>query len=93
MVLEGVHLVPGMLPPIEGALVVQCVLAIEDEEVHRSHFWIRDARPEGVRRGARSTSTRLDEIRLIQDYIVERARRERRARDRERRTSSSRSAP
>src|SRR5262249_52882029 len=27
MVLEGVHLVPGMLPPIEGALVVHCCLA------------------------------------------------------------------
>jgi len=30
MVLEGVHLVPGMLPPIENALVVQCVLGIND---------------------------------------------------------------
>ena len=53
LVLEGVHLVPGMLPPqLEGALVVQCVLAIEDEETHAAHFWVRDAalgRPAPVR--------------------------------------------
>ena len=48
MVLEGVHLVPGLIPPpIEGALVVQCVLAIEDEDEHRTHFAVRDA---GIRR-------------------------------------------
>lgn len=39
MVLEGVHLVPGMVPvSIEGVLVVQCVLAIEDKAEHASHF-------------------------------------------------------
>ena len=47
--LEGVHLVPGMLPPVEGALVVHCVLAIEDEELHASHFWVRDAASDGLR--------------------------------------------
>src|SRR5690242_14261578 len=42
MVLEGVHIVPGLLPKeIEGAVVVQCVLAIEDEMEHRSHFEFR----------------------------------------------------
>ena len=56
MVLEGVHLVPGMLPPIEGALVVQCVLAIEDEEEHSTHFLVRDAALDGLGR-VRSTST------------------------------------
>src|SRR5207244_5329012 len=50
MVLEGVHLVPGLLPGrIDDALVVQCVLAIEDETAHASHFWVRDAASEGVR--------------------------------------------
>ena len=43
MVLEGVHLVPGMMPTeIEGALVVHAILAIESEEVHRTHFHVRD---------------------------------------------------
>ena len=49
MVLEGVHLVPGMIPPIEDALVVQCVLAIQSEEAHAGHFWIRDAASDGLR--------------------------------------------
>lgn len=75
MVLEGVHLVPGMLPAVfEGALVVQCVLAIENEEAHASHFWIRDAASEGVRPVQRYLDA-LGDIRLIQDLIVERARR------------------
>jgi len=75
MVLEGVHLVPGMLSTeIEGALVVQCVLAIHDEEIHRTHFWIRDVSSDGVRPGDKYLSG-LPEIRMVQDYIVERARR------------------
>jgi 2-phosphoglycerate kinase len=74
MVLEGVHLVPGMLPPIEGALVVQCVLAIDDEEEHSTHFLIREAGYEGLRPHAKYID-RLDDIRRIQDLIVRRARR------------------
>src|SRR5438445_8133057 len=50
MVLEGVHLVPGMLPlMLTDALVVPCVLSIPDEEAHAAHFWIRDATSEGLR--------------------------------------------
>ena len=74
MVLEGVHLVPGMLPPIESALVVQCVLEIEDEDTHESHFWVRDAVSQGLRPVQRYIDS-LGDIRFIQDYIVERARR------------------
>jgi 2-phosphoglycerate kinase len=74
MVLEGVHLVPGMLPPIDGALVVQCVLAIDDEEEHSTHFLIREAGSEGLRPHAKYID-RLDDIRRIQDLIVRRAHR------------------
>jgi 2-phosphoglycerate kinase len=75
MVLEGVHLVPGMLETeLERALVVQCVLAIHDEEIHRTHFWSRDVYSNGVRAGDKYFAG-LPEIRMIQDYIVERARR------------------
>src|SRR5215831_8247630 len=42
-VLEGVHLVPGMVPRIEGALVAQCVLKIDDIDAHYGHFMVRDA--------------------------------------------------
>jgi 2-phosphoglycerate kinase len=73
MVLEGVHLVPGMLPPIENALVVQCVIAITSEETHASHFWIRDLTSNGVR-SLDKYLERLSDIRYLQDYIVDRAR-------------------
>jgi 2-phosphoglycerate kinase len=73
MVLEGVHLVPGMLPKqIEGALVVECVLAIDDAEAHASHFWIRDTDSEGVRPYEKYLDS-FDDIRLIQTYILGRA--------------------
>jgi 2-phosphoglycerate kinase len=74
MVLEGIHLVPGMLPKeIEGALVVECVLAIDDAEAHAGHFWIRDNDSEGVRPYEKYLDA-LDDIRLIQTYILGRAR-------------------
>jgi len=76
MVLEGVHLVPGMVaaPQFPGAFVVQCVVAIEDENLHRAHFWVRDHATEGLRPLERYLDA-LPQIRLIQDYLVERARR------------------
>jgi 2-phosphoglycerate kinase len=74
MVLEGVHLVPGMLPKeIKGALVVQCVLSIEDAEAHAAHFWIRDTDSEGVRPYEKYLDA-FDDIRLVQTYILGRAR-------------------
>ncbi len=73
LVLEGVHLVPGMLQHVEGALVVHCVLAIEDEKLHESHFWVRDARSEGLR-PVRKYLDALADIRTIQDFVIEQAR-------------------
>jgi 2-phosphoglycerate kinase len=73
MVLEGVHIVPGLLPvSVEGAVVVQCVLAITDEEEHRSHFEFRDAASNGVRALDKYLQG-FPEIRRIQDHIVARA--------------------
>ena len=72
MVLEGVHLVPGMLPSIDGALVAQCVLAIDDVDVHASNFMVRDAGSNGIRPHEKYTD-RLGDIRRIQDHIVARA--------------------
>ncbi len=74
-VLEGVHLVPGMLATnYPGAFVVQCVVAIEDENLHRSHFWVRDYSTEGLRPLEKYLDS-LPQIRQIQEYLVERARR------------------
>lgn len=75
MVLEGVHLVPGMVSvERRDALVVQCVVAISDEEVHRSHFWVRDHTTDGLRPLDKYLEG-LTEIRRIQDALVERAHR------------------
>ena len=74
-VLEGVHLVPGMLATdYPGAFVVQCVVAIEDENLHRSHFWVRDYATEGLRPLEKYIEG-MPEIRLIQEALIERAHR------------------
>ena len=73
MVLEGVHLVPGMLPEqIENALLVHVVTSIEPEAVHASHFAIRDFVSGGTRPHDRYLD-HLADIRHIQDFIVEEA--------------------
>jgi 2-phosphoglycerate kinase len=75
MVLEGVHLVPGMIS-IErtDALVVHCVVAISDEDVHRSHFWVRDHATEGLRPLDKYLDG-MPEIRAIQESLIARAER------------------
>jgi 2-phosphoglycerate kinase len=74
MVVEGVHVVPGMLTvSADDARVVECVLTIEDEVAHAGHFWIRDA-TSGGERPVRKYLDRLDDIRRLQDWLVERAR-------------------
>ena len=76
MVLEGVHLVPGILPAeLAGALVVHVVVEIADEDVHRVHFHVRDVTTGGIRAMDKYLS-RIDDIRRIQTYVVGRARRE-----------------
>jgi 2-phosphoglycerate kinase len=75
LVLEGVHLVPGMVAVnVPGAFVVQCVIAIEDESLHRGHFWVRDYSTDGLRPLEKYLDA-LPQIRQIQDYLVERAHR------------------
>ena len=71
MVLEGVHLVPGLLPSLDDrALVSACVLRIEDETAHASHFFSREA---GTERRMDKYLNRFDEIRRLQRFVVERA--------------------
>ncbi|HZP74282.1 MAG TPA: hypothetical protein VFA97_13005 [Gaiellaceae bacterium] len=76
MVLEGVHLVPGLLPAeVDGVLLVHIVLEIADEDVHRLHFHVRDSATGGVRPMSRYLD-RLDDIRRVQSYVSGRSRRE-----------------
>jgi 2-phosphoglycerate kinase len=76
LVLEGVHLVPGVLPAElrEQTVVVHAVLAVEDEARHRSHFLLRS---EAQARGpATRYVERLQTIRKLQDHLVADARRD-----------------
>jgi 2-phosphoglycerate kinase len=74
MVLEGVHLVPGLLPAeLENVLVSACVLQISDETSHAQHFFSRES---GEDRPMAKYLDRFEEIRRLQRYIVGRAERE-----------------
>jgi 2-phosphoglycerate kinase len=74
MVLEGVHLVPGLVTPALGDVVlVSCVLTIEDEDEHAHHFC---SRADGSERPMSKYLARFDQIRAIQDLLVQRAERE-----------------
>jgi 2-phosphoglycerate kinase len=76
MVLEGVHLVPGLLPrELERAILVHVVLEIGDESVHRMHFQARHGATGGSRAMDKYIGS-LDDIRRVQTYISGRARRE-----------------
>jgi 2-phosphoglycerate kinase len=72
IILEGVHVVPGLLPSfLPGALLCPFILSIEDETAHAQHFFSRG--------GGRPFSSYLDhfeEIRRLQRFIVGRAERE-----------------
>jgi 2-phosphoglycerate kinase len=75
IVLEGVHLVPGLVPEeIDGAVLVHAVLRVESEVVHRTRFHVRDTATGGTRAMEKYLG-RLDAIRAIQDYIVDAAER------------------
>ena len=71
--LEGVHVVPGLVPAaLEGAIVSQCLIVVEDEEEHARHFYVRDVDSEGVRPIEKYLHA-LPDIRRVQDYLVARA--------------------
>jgi 2-phosphoglycerate kinase len=70
IVIEGVHVAPGMLSEELGSrcLVVEAVLVVEDDELHRAHFEAR-----GDRRPAERYIARFDQIRHIQDHLTGKA--------------------
>ncbi len=74
MVLEGVHLVPGLMPtPVTGAVIVPCLLTVPDQEQHADRFWLRDLAPVENRPAQRYLRS-LENIRLIDHDLVRRAR-------------------
>jgi 2-phosphoglycerate kinase len=53
LIIEGAHVVPGFIKPDHAgdAVIVHLVVAVDDEALHRSHFYVRAhetrARPQG----------------------------------------------
>jgi 2-phosphoglycerate kinase len=70
MVLEGVHVAPGYIEPsqFKNASVVQVLIGVDDEEAHRSHFYIREVQTEGTRPFERYRAN-FTNIRLLGRYI------------------------
>jgi 2-phosphoglycerate kinase len=70
-IIEGAHVVPGIVDPrfFKDAFVVQMVLAVDDEQQHRSHFEIREVETEGARPFSRYLDN-FESIRKIQDYVM-----------------------
>jgi 2-phosphoglycerate kinase len=75
MVIEGVHLVPGYLDTaaFENAWVVPLVIAVDDDEAHLSHFFIREIQTDGTR-PLEKYRENFDSIRLLGRYIEDLAR-------------------
>jgi 2-phosphoglycerate kinase len=73
-VVEGIHVVPGLVTADKhaGAVVVQVMLTVSDEEVHQAHFFTRGTDSGGLRAMDRYLK-RFGEIRRIQEYLVARA--------------------
>ncbi|MQA98692.1 MAG: hypothetical protein GEU78_00120 [Actinobacteria bacterium] len=70
MIIEGAHLVPGFLEGVDSdeALIVPLLVVVEDEDLHRSHFFLR-GRDLG-KRGHERYLNNFKKIRKIQKYMV-----------------------
>jgi 2-phosphoglycerate kinase len=75
IVLEGVHLLPEIPDPElrRQAIDVRVLLTARDESEHRGHFHIRGAQ---TPRAPGRYLEAFDRIRVLQDYLIERAERE-----------------
>ncbi len=75
LVIEGVHCVPGAIEGLAqlDAVVVQVVVSIDDEDLHRSHFL---ARGDSQRRAVERYLGAFGRIRRLQSYIIDHAQRE-----------------
>lgn len=70
LVLEGIHVAPGYIEPsqFKDASVVQVLITVDDEESHRSHFYIREVQTEGMRPFERYRE-HFENIRLLGTYV------------------------
>lgn len=70
-IVEGVHVVPGLIREPEDALVVQLLLCVDEEDRHRSHLSGR-SQEQPYRPGQRYLD-HFSEIRQIQNELLRRA--------------------
>jgi 2-phosphoglycerate kinase len=77
LVIEGIHLVPGLAPRLRtaDALVVTLMLAVRDADDHREHFGRREGHT-AQGRPATAYLEHFDEIRMLQEFMVAQAERE-----------------
>jgi 2-phosphoglycerate kinase len=70
IIIEGAHLVPGFLSNVEtsAAVIVPLLVAVEDEDLHLSHFYVR-SRDTRSRPSDRYVAN-FKKIRRIQKYMV-----------------------
>ncbi len=69
MVIEGAHILPGFIKPEyqHQAFIIQAVVAVNDAEQHKSHFYVREI--EGApNRPHDKYIENFENIRKIQDY-------------------------
>ena len=72
-VIEGIHVVPGMLAmPPQGVFQISFLVALQDERTHLERFATREALTGRRRRHSRYTE-HFHEIRTIQRYLIEQA--------------------
>ncbi|MGH2726049.1 MAG: 2-phosphoglycerate kinase, partial [Actinomycetota bacterium] len=69
VIIEGAHVVPGFVrqEPADDAVIVPLVVAVDDEDLHRSHFYVRahETRARPQERYLQS----FGNIRKVQKYI------------------------
>lgn len=70
LVVEGVHLVPGSVDPAlrERCVLVEALVTVDDEEMHRGHFSLR-----GRQRPSERYLAHFHQIRKLQDYLARKA--------------------
>jgi 2-phosphoglycerate kinase len=73
LILEGAHLVPGFIESLDEigsdrAVVVSVLISVDDEKLHRSHFYRRDT--DTRHRGNSRYLANFKKIRRIQKYMV-----------------------
>lgn len=74
VIIEGIHLVPGLLPlgDYDNVTLLEIVLGIDDEERHKSHFKARNKQTQG-RRDEQAYLEHFSEIRMIHAFLRKRA--------------------